>query len=110
MKNKKAPKGVAAFGNSASPRLARRVKNCFFGNKLKITLVCVVGVIALWAAVFCTDCLRVLQEKTPVFCLRDGTAYTGAGYSFEIARHPVTGRAEYALYIFGGYVGGNFTD
>lgn len=77
---------------------------------LKTVLVCIIGVIALWVGVFCTDYVRVLQEKAPVFCVHNGAAYTGAGYSFEIASHPVTGQAEYALYIFGCYVRGNSTN
>ncbi len=77
---------------------------------LKTVLVCIIGVLALWGGVFCTDYVRVLQEKAPVFCVHNGAAYTGAGYSFEIASHPVTGQAEYALYIFGRYVRGNFTN
>lgn len=77
---------------------------------VKAVLVCIVGVIALWAGIFCTDYARVSQEKAPVFCVRSGTTYTGAGYSFEIAQHPITGRAEYALYILGCYASGNFTN
>ena len=77
---------------------------------VKVTLACVIGALALWAAAFCTDYARVLQEKAPVFCVRTGATYTGAGYSFETASHPVTGQAENALYIFGGYVTGHFTN
>ena len=77
---------------------------------LKTVLVCIIGVIALWVGVFCTDYARVLQEKAPVFCVHSGESYTGAGCSFEIASHPVMGQAEYALYIFGRYVRGNFTN
>ena len=74
----------------------------------------ILAVIAAYTAVFTTDRILISNEKPPIFCLKkeneSGSTYYGLGYSYEVCPHIITGKREYALYIFGQLVTSNFTN
>ncbi|MCR5330819.1 MAG: hypothetical protein K6E62_06485 [Lachnospiraceae bacterium] len=79
----------------------------------KRLIMAVAIVLIIWFSLFITDFIRVAgMEKNPLFAFTfsDESHYTGAGYSYDIYRHPITGRYEYALYLFGIPVTSNFTN
>ena len=79
--------------------------------KKKRLIIAVVIVITIWLSLFIADFIRVAGfEKNPLFAFSEESHFTGAGYSYDIYRHPVTGRYEYALYLFGIPVTSNFTN
>lgn len=79
--------------------------------KIKKTIVLIVSVLFIWLAVGFTDYCLVVIEKNPIFCIKtDAYSYKGFGYSFEIVPHIVTGKNEYAYYIFDNCIVNNFTN
>lgn len=77
---------------------------------LKIILVSFLA----WVCILAVDSVRVGMESRPIFCIGvekgNGTEYRGIGYMFETCPHLVTGKNEFALYIFGQAVMSNFTN
>ncbi|MDO5558943.1 MAG: hypothetical protein Q4F95_05035 [Oscillospiraceae bacterium] len=80
-------------------------------KKIKKITVIILIVILLWLVMFIVDYLRVVSEKAPVFCVqtKDG-CYTGAGYSYEMYPHIITGKKEYSLSFFGRIIKSNYTN
>ena len=70
-------------------------------------------VIFLWLAVFAVDCIAVAGFGCPpIFCVKntDEARYCGLGYSYVVSPHPVSGKTEYCMYIFGNEVRSTFTN
>ncbi len=79
--------------------------------KAKSIILIFLALIMLWAALLITDYGEVVMENEPVFCVTDdGVLYRGAGYSFEVYPHLVTGKREYCFYLFGCPVESTFTN
>lgn len=80
-------------------------------NPVVITLCIVAAVLLLWFAAGFTDYAMAESGKAPVFCIeqKDGV-YVGLGYSYEMYPHLITGKNEYALYLFGNLIKSNFTN
>lgn len=88
----------------------------------------IIAAIITYIIIFITDFTLVLNEKNPVFCIIKETDlchkpdYTciprpvtgklchGLGYTYEITPHPITGKREYTLFIFGQAVSSNVTN
>ena len=55
----------------------------------------------VWVAVFIADNACVMSSKPPIFCAEtENYHYVGAGYSFDIYPHPITGEIQQAGYLF----------
>lgn len=79
--------------------------------KIKKAIILIISVLLIWIAVGFTDYVLVVMEKTPIFCIKTDTySYKGFGYSFDIVPHIVTGKNEYAYYIFDNCIENNFTN
>lgn len=68
--------------------------------------------VLIWLGIFAADWVRVIgMEKPPVFCIEtaDGE-YRGLGYTYGLTVHPVTGKTECWLTVFGIYAGSNITN
>ncbi len=76
--------------------------------------ICIVIVVLLmlWAAAFATDYFRVITlGKRPVFCLETSeNCYHGLGWQVELCPHPITGKDEYCISLFGKYIESNITN
>jgi len=80
--------------------------------KKRSVLQSVVLILLIWCGIFAADwfCVTALEKK-PLFCIRtDSDIYTGLGYSYEIIVHPITGKEEYCLTVFGRYASSNITN
>ncbi len=84
-----------------------------FFSKHKVLNV-IVCIIAVWVLIWCYDMYRVdIKEDLPACCFetpKGSGHYVGAGYSFDIYDHPITGKQEFALYVFGNEIKSTFTD
>ena len=80
-------------------------------NPVVVTFCIVAAVLLLWFAAGFTDYVMAESGNAPVFCIEqsDGV-YAGLGYSYEMYPHPITGKNEYALYLFGNLIKSNFTN
>ena len=55
----------------------------------------------VWVTAFIADNACVMSSKPPIFCARtENNHYVGAGYSFDIYPHPITGEIQQAGYLF----------
>lgn len=83
-------------------------KKCF--KAFKIVLVSIL----VWVGMLTVDLVRVGMESRPIFCIEAekgrGAEYYGIGYMLVTYPHLVTGKNEFALYIFGQPVMSNFTN
>lgn len=74
----------------------------------------IIAIIIAYIIIFITDFTLVLNEKNPVFCIIKSSKETdlchGLGYTYEITPHPITGKREYTLFIFGQAVSSNVTN
>ncbi len=73
----------------------------------------VILVMCLWVGMGITDYSRVNEQKYPIFCIQSKSKdyhYVGLGYSYDIVVHPLTGKLEYEMYIFGEALYSNMTD
>ena len=69
------------------------------------------AVLFIWVAVFIADNVCVMTNKPPIFCAQtEAGHYVGAGYSFDIYRHPITGETEQASCLFGFTLYDTFTN
>ena len=55
-------------------------------------------------------CFVAKFDTEPLFCSKNEAHFTGMGYSFDRYPNPVTGKYEYAFYLFGHLVTSTFTD
>ena len=78
----------------------------------KKIIITILALAAIWICAFSADYVTVTKfEHEPLFCIETkGHHYVGAGYSYDVYDHPVTGQSEYAFYIFGHMVKSTFTD
>jgi len=79
-------------------------------KKAKKFLKIAVVISALWLLAALIDFGMVINGNRPVFCIKSDSNYNGAGYSYIISPHPITGKSEFCLYIFGCPVTSNFTN
>lgn len=66
----------------------------------------------IWCGIFAVDwfCVTAL-EKPPVFCIETAHGeYCGLGYTFGLTVHPVTGKTEYWMTVFGRLASSNITN
>ncbi|MBS7370249.1 MAG: hypothetical protein KIG62_08960 [Oscillospiraceae bacterium] len=69
------------------------------------------AVLFIWVAVFIADNVCVMTNNPPIFCVQtEAGHYVGAGYSFDIYRHPISGETEQASYLFGFTLYDTFTN
>lgn len=69
------------------------------------------AVLFIWVGVFIADNACVMTNKPPIFCVQTEEGhYVGAGYSFDIYRHPISGEIEQASYLFGFTLYDTFTN
>ena len=82
--------------------------------KRKRTVIIILILLLIWGGIAAADRVAVdTLGHTPVFCIRSGKEkahFTGLGYSYDAYVHPVTGKLEYCLYIFGKPVRSTFTN
>ena len=58
--------------------------------------------LGLWMFGFAVDYCSVKLQGEPVFCsVQEEETYVCSGYSYRVYKHPVTGRNEYTLELFG---------
>lgn len=68
-------------------------------------------IVFIWVAVFIADNACVMTNRQPIFCAQTEEGhFVGAGYSFDIYRHPITGETEQASYLFGFTLYDTFTN
>jgi len=70
-------------------------------------------VLLLWLSIFFVDWFTVsCFDHAPIFCVKDDewNHYTGVGYSYDAYHHPINGRFEYCLYVFGIDIKSTFTN
>ena len=81
---------------------------------MKKAIIIIITAIAVYTAVFVTDRILILNEKSPVFCIEkentSSNTYYGLGYSYEVCTHPVTGRKEHAMYLLGQLISSDITN
>ena len=72
----------------------------------------ILAVVLVWGIVFAADFVTVSGlERRPVFCVQTkGSHYVGLGYAYDAYPHPINGRWEYALTVFGDMVICTFTN
>ncbi len=59
-------------------------------------------VLGLWMFCFGVDYCSVKLQGKPVFCsVQEEGTYVCSGYSYRVHKHPVTGRNEFILELFG---------
>ncbi|MBQ6039987.1 MAG: hypothetical protein K5705_16580 [Oscillospiraceae bacterium] len=82
--------------------------------KRKRAAIIVLMLLLIWGGMAAADRFAVdALSHTPVCCIRnrnENTHFTGLGYAYDVCTHPVTGKLEYALYIFGKPVKSTFTN
>ncbi len=80
----------------------------------KIIICVLIAILFLWVSAFIADWVTVDRlNHTPIFCvdtMGDSHHYKGLGYSFDAYTHPITGKLEYCLRVFGIEIVSNFTD
>lgn len=79
-------------------------------KKTKKVIIATLSVILIWVAAFAVDYFRVIREKKPVFCIGNSNVYSGLGYEYELIVHPITGKQEYVMYLFGEIIKSNVTN
>ncbi len=58
--------------------------------------------LGLWMFCFGADYCSVNIQGKPVFCtVQEDGIYACSGYSYRVYKHPVTGRNEFILEVFG---------
>lgn len=68
-------------------------------------------ILTIWLLMFFIDYKRVDDGKKTLFCVEKNDAnYYGAGYSYVMYRHPITGKMQYSLAVFGRHVKSTFTN
>ena len=78
-------------------------------HKFINVIVCIVSV---WLIMMCVDLFNVDALGNDPICVIETSTdhYVGLGYSFDVIEHPVSGKLEYAFYLFGQPVKSNITN
>lgn len=79
-------------------------------KKGKVFIKTVVIFLALWMLAALIDFGMVISGNHPIFCIKSDSFHQGLGYSYVISAHPITGKNEYCLYIFGCPITSDFTN
>ncbi len=79
--------------------------------KKKTIIITVLSILIAWFAVLTVDYVSVIQEMAPIFCIETQDChYTGLGYAFDRYPHPITGKMEFVMYLFGKMAWNNVTN
>ncbi len=77
----------------------------------KKAIIIILSTLTAWLSVFVVDYVRVLSEQSPIFCIEmQECHYTGLGYAFDQYPHPITGKTEFVMYLFGKMAWNNVTN
>ena len=79
-------------------------------KKTKLLFKIAVIFLAIWILIALIDFGAAISGYSPIFCIKSDSYYQGFGYSYVISAHPITGKSEYCLYIFGCPVMSDFTN